>query len=74
MIRGHQESCARGGTENVPGIIVPQTVIDELATAEKGKGLQKGIEFMSQAGNEEGAGQLKKLLELIKMKKTNQQK
>jgi tetratricopeptide (TPR) repeat protein len=37
-------------------------------------GLQKGIEFMSQAGNEEGAGQLKKLLELIKMKKTNQQK
>jgi tetratricopeptide (TPR) repeat protein len=36
--------------------------------------LQKGIEFMSQAGNEEGAEQLKKLLELIELKKTNQQK
>jgi tetratricopeptide (TPR) repeat protein len=36
--------------------------------------LQNGIEFMSQAGNEEGAGQLKKLLELIELKKTNQQK
>ena len=31
--------------DNVPGIIVPQAVIDELATAEKGKGLQKGIEI-----------------------------
>jgi len=31
--------------ENVPGIIVPQAVIDELATAEKGKGLKKGIEI-----------------------------
>ncbi len=31
--------------DNVPGIIVPKTVIDELATAEKGKGLQKGIEI-----------------------------
>ncbi len=31
--------------ENVPGIIVPQAIIDELATAEKGKGLQKGIEI-----------------------------
>ena len=31
--------------DNVPGIIVPQTIIDELATAEKGKGLQKGIEI-----------------------------
>ena len=31
--------------DNVPGIIVPQDVIDELATAEKGKGLQKGIEI-----------------------------
>jgi len=30
---------------NVPGIIVSQEVIDELATAEKGKGLQKGIEI-----------------------------
>ena len=30
---------------NVPGIIVPQAVIDELATAEKGKGLQKGVEI-----------------------------
>ena len=31
--------------ENVPGIIIPKEVIDELATAEKGKGLQKGIEM-----------------------------
>ncbi len=31
--------------KNVPGIIVPQAVIDELATAEKGKGLKKGIEI-----------------------------
>jgi len=30
---------------NVPGIIVPQPTIDELATAEKGKGLEKGIEM-----------------------------
>jgi len=30
---------------NVPGIIVPQSTIDELATAEKGKGLEKGIEM-----------------------------
>ena len=31
--------------DNVPGVIVPQAVIDELASAEKGKGLQKGIEI-----------------------------
>ncbi|MFP4641190.1 MAG: methylenetetrahydrofolate reductase [Dehalococcoidia bacterium] len=31
--------------ENVPGITVPQEVIDELSTAEKGKRLQKGIEI-----------------------------
>jgi len=36
---------ARYMNDNVPGIIVPQTIIDELATAEKGKGLQKGIEI-----------------------------
>jgi len=36
---------ARYMNDNVPGIIVPQAVIDELATAEKGKGLQKGIEI-----------------------------
>ncbi len=36
---------ARYMNENVPGIIVAQPVIDELATAEKGKGLQKGIEI-----------------------------
>jgi 5,10-methylenetetrahydrofolate reductase len=35
---------ARYMNDNVPGIIVPQDTIDELATAEKGKGLQKGIE------------------------------
>lgn len=31
--------------ENVPGVLVPQTIIDEMAGAEKGKGLQKGIEI-----------------------------
>jgi 5,10-methylenetetrahydrofolate reductase len=30
---------------NVPGITVPQSIIDELADVEKGKGLQKGIEI-----------------------------
>jgi len=30
---------------SVPGIIVPQETLDELASAEKGKGLQKGIEI-----------------------------
>jgi 5,10-methylenetetrahydrofolate reductase len=34
---------------NVPGIRVPQEVIDELATAEKGKGLEKGIEIAARA-------------------------
>ncbi len=36
---------ARYMNENVPGIIVPQDAIDELAGVEKGKGLQKGIEI-----------------------------
>ena len=36
---------ARYMNDNVPGIMVPQEIIDELATAEKGKGLQKGIEI-----------------------------
>ncbi|MDY6911866.1 MAG: methylenetetrahydrofolate reductase [Chloroflexota bacterium] len=36
---------ARYMNKSVPGIIVPQEIIDELATAEKGKGLQKGIEI-----------------------------
>jgi len=36
---------ARYMNDNVPGIIVPQAIIDELASAEKGKGLQKGIEI-----------------------------
>jgi methylenetetrahydrofolate reductase (NADPH) len=31
--------------DNVPGIFVPQELIDELASAEKGKALQKGIEI-----------------------------
>jgi 5,10-methylenetetrahydrofolate reductase len=30
---------------NVPGVSIPQAVIDEMATAEKGKGLQKGMEI-----------------------------
>ena len=36
---------ARYMNNNVPGIIVPQAIMDELATAEKGKGLQKGVEI-----------------------------
>jgi len=36
---------ARYMNDNVPGIIVSQAIIDELATAEKGKGLRKGIEI-----------------------------
>jgi tetratricopeptide (TPR) repeat protein len=36
--------------------------------------LQKAIGFMSQAGNEEAVGQLKKLLELVELKKSNQKK
>ena len=31
--------------KNVPGITVPQAIIDELAGVEKGKGLQEGIEI-----------------------------
>jgi len=31
--------------DNVPGILVPQAIIEELAGVEKGKGLQKGIEI-----------------------------
>jgi len=38
---------ARYMNDNVPGIAVPRAIIDELATAEKGKGLQKGIEIAS---------------------------
>jgi 5,10-methylenetetrahydrofolate reductase len=36
---------ARYMNDNVPGIIVSQAIIDELAGAEKGKGLQKGIDI-----------------------------
>ena len=36
---------ARYMNDNVPGIIVSQAIIDELASVEKGKGLQKGIEI-----------------------------
>jgi len=32
-------------TENVPGIFVPQNLIDELASAPKGGALAKGIEI-----------------------------
>ena len=31
--------------DNVPGIFVPQDLIDEMAGAERGKALQKGIEI-----------------------------
>ena len=36
--------------------------------------LKKAIEFMSKIGNEEAAGRLKKLLDVVEMKKTNQKK
>ncbi|MFC1963538.1 methylenetetrahydrofolate reductase [Chloroflexota bacterium] len=36
---------ARYMNDNVPGIIVSQSIIDELASVEKGKGLQQGIEI-----------------------------
>jgi methylenetetrahydrofolate reductase (NADPH) len=36
---------ARYMNNNVPGIIITQEVIDEMATAEKGQGLKKGIEI-----------------------------
>jgi len=36
---------ARYMNDNVPGVIVPQAIIDELAGVEKGKGLQKGVEI-----------------------------
>ncbi len=31
--------------DNVPGILVPEAIIEELVSVEKGKGLQKGIEI-----------------------------
>ena len=36
---------ARYMTENVPGIFVPQNLIDEMASAPKGEALNKGIEI-----------------------------
>ncbi|MFC1967605.1 methylenetetrahydrofolate reductase [Chloroflexota bacterium] len=36
---------ARYMNKNVPGILVPQSIIDELAGVEKGQGLKKGIEI-----------------------------
>jgi 5,10-methylenetetrahydrofolate reductase len=36
---------ARYMNDNVPGIIIAQPLIDELAGVEKGKGLEKGIEI-----------------------------
>jgi len=36
---------ARYMNDNVPGIIVSQAIIDELAGVEKGKGLEKGLEI-----------------------------
>jgi len=35
-------------TENVPGVTVPQNLIDELASAPKGEALNKGIEIAAQ--------------------------
>jgi 5,10-methylenetetrahydrofolate reductase len=39
---------ARYMNANVPGVIVPQATIDELAAAEKGKGLRKGMEMAAE--------------------------
>ncbi len=39
---------ARYMNDNVPGIIIPKAIIEELASVEKGKGLQKGIEIAVQ--------------------------
>ena len=39
---------ARYMNKSVPGIMVPQAIIDELAGVEKGKGLQKGIEIAAE--------------------------
>lgn len=36
---------ARYMNENVPGIIIAQSLVDELSNVEKGKGLQKGIDI-----------------------------
>jgi methylenetetrahydrofolate reductase (NADPH) len=36
---------ARYMNKNVPGIIIDQSLIDEMAAVEKGKGLEKGIEI-----------------------------
>ncbi len=38
---------ARYMNDNVPGIIVPKSIVDELSGVEKGKGLQKGIDIAS---------------------------
>jgi len=40
---------ARYMNKSVPGIIVSQAIIDELAGVEKGKGLQKGIEIAARS-------------------------
>ena len=40
---------ARYMNKSVPGIIVSQAIVDELAGVEKGKGLQKGIEIAARA-------------------------
>jgi len=40
---------ARYMNDNVPGILVPQDIIDEMADVEKGKGLQKGIEIAARS-------------------------
>jgi len=39
---------ARFMNDNVPGIIVPQAVLDDMSGVEKGKGLQKGIEMAAE--------------------------
>ena len=36
--------------------------------------LQKAIAFMSQTGNKEAAGELKKLLEFVEFRKSNEKK
>ena len=38
-------NAARYMTNNVPGVVVPQYLIDEMASAPKGEGVKKGIEI-----------------------------
>ena len=44
-VSASESRMAKYMTDNVPGIFVPQDLIDELASAPKGEALNKGIEI-----------------------------